>query len=131
MGYAIARIAKLKRGNLAGSASHCARTRVTPNADPTSQNIRFIGSDDPSEKLEDLVLNKINPPSQKRKIRSDAVWCVELLLTASPKYFRPDNPTHGGYYDPTRMKEWLTANQQYLNQTWVSVSSGRNCILTK
>ena len=91
---------------------------MTPNADPTVQNIRFIGSDDPNEKLEDLVLNKINPSSQKRKIRPDAVWCVELLLTASPEYFRPDNPTHGGYYDPTRMKEWLTANQQYLNQTW-------------
>ncbi|HEY9707095.1 MAG TPA: MobV family relaxase [Oculatellaceae cyanobacterium] len=118
MPYAIARIAKLKRQNIAGSASHCARTRLTPNADPTVENIRFIGSDDPNEKLEDLVLNKINPPSQKRKIRPDAVWCVELLLTASPKYFRPDNPTHGGYYDPTRMKEWLTANQQYLNQTW-------------
>ena len=118
MPYAIARIAKLKRGNLAGSASHCARTRVTPNADPTSQNIRFIGSDDPNEKLEDLVLNKINSPSQKRKIRSDAVWCVELLLTASPEYFRPDNPTRGGYYDPSLLKEWLTANQQYLNQTW-------------
>jgi hypothetical protein len=118
MPYAIARIAKLKRQNIAGSASHCARTRVTPNADPTVENIRFIGSDDPSEKLEDLVLNKINPPSQKRKIRSDAVWCVELLLTASPKYFRPDNPTHGGYYDPSLLKEWLSANQQYLNQAW-------------
>jgi murein DD-endopeptidase MepM/ murein hydrolase activator NlpD len=118
MGYAIARIAKLKSGNLAGSASHTARTRDTPNADPTKQIIRFIGNDDPKEKLVDLILSKINSHSQKRKIRKDAVWCAELLLTASPEYFRPDNPTRGGYYDPSLLKEWLAANQQYLNQTW-------------
>ena len=44
MAYAIARLKKLKRGNISGSASHTARERETPNADPTQKNIRFIGS---------------------------------------------------------------------------------------
>jgi hypothetical protein len=118
MPYAIARIAKLKRGNLAGSASHSARQRYTPNADPTSHNIRFIGSDDPLEKLDALVLAKIDEHKQKRKIRPDAVYCVELLLTASPEYFRPLDPSRSGYYDSERLKAWLEANRQWLNQKW-------------
>lgn len=104
MPYAIARIAKLKRGNLAGSASHSARQRYTPNADPTSHNIRFIGSDDPLEKLDALVLASIDEHKQKRKIRPDAVYCVELLLTASPEYFRPLDPSRSGHYDEERLK---------------------------
>ncbi len=118
MPYAIARIAKLKRGNLAGSASHSARQRYTPNADPTSHNIRFIGSDDPLEKLDALVLAKIDEHKQKRKIRPDAVYCVELLLTASPEYFRPLDPSRSGHYDEERLKAWLEANRQWLNQKW-------------
>ncbi len=59
MSYAIARLKKLKRGNISGSASHTARERETPNADPTQKNIRFIGSLDPEERLEDLVLAKM------------------------------------------------------------------------
>ena len=114
MAYAIARLAKLKKGNLSGSAAHTARTRPTPNADATKQNIRFIGSTDPNEKLEDLVDAKISQYKQKRKIRTDAVYCVELLLTASPSYFRPDDPTNGGYYEEDKLKAWFDAAQNWL-----------------
>ncbi|HEY9801979.1 MAG TPA: MobV family relaxase [Leptolyngbyaceae cyanobacterium] len=114
MSYAIARLKKLKRGNISGSASHSARERETPNADPSQKNIRFIGSLDPEERLEDLVLAKIGEHEQKRKIRTDAVYCVELLLSASPSYFRPDCPTEAGYYEPRKLDEWLEANHQWL-----------------
>ncbi len=114
MAYAIARLKKLKRGNISGSASHTARERETPNADPTQKNIRFIGSLDPEERLEDLVLAKIGDSEQKRKIRTDAVYCVELLLSASPSYFRPDCPTHAGYYEPQKLDDWLEATHQWL-----------------
>ena len=59
MAYAIARVKKLKRANIAGSASHTSRQQETLNADPNQQNIRFIGNTDREEKLEDLVLAKI------------------------------------------------------------------------
>jgi hypothetical protein len=114
MAYAIARLKKLKRGNISGSASHTARERETPNADPTQKNIRFIGSLDPEERLEDLVLAKIGEHEQKRKIRTDAVYCVELLLSASPSYFRPDCPTKAGYYEPQKLDDWVEATHEWL-----------------
>ncbi|QHG20465.1 mobilization protein [Nostoc sp. ATCC 53789] len=114
MSYAIARLKKLKRGNISGSASHTARERETPNADPTQKNIRFIGSLNPEERLEDLVLAKIGDSEQKRKIRTDAVYCVELLLSASPSYFRPDCPTQAGYYEPQKLDNWVEATHQWL-----------------
>ncbi|MDZ8259010.1 MobV family relaxase [Nostoc sp. ChiQUE01b] len=114
MAYAIARLKKLKRGNISGSASHTARERETPNADPTQKNIRFIGSLNPEERLEDLVLAKIGDSEQKRKIRTDAVYCVELLLSASPSYFRPNCPTQAGYYEPQKLDNWVEATHQWL-----------------
>lgn len=114
MAYAIARLKKLKRGNISGSASHTARERETPNADPTQKNIRFIGSLNPEERLEDLILAKIGDSEQKRKIRTDAVYCVELLLSASPNYFRPDCPTQAGYYEPQKLDNWVEATHQWL-----------------
>lgn len=114
MSYAIARLKKLKRGNISGSASHTARERETPNADPTQKNIRFIGSLNPEERLEDLVLAKIAEHEQKRKIRTDAVYCVELLLSASPSYFRPDCPTNAGYYEQQKLDNWVEATHQWL-----------------
>ncbi|BAY41570.1 plasmid recombinant protein (plasmid) [Nostoc sp. NIES-2111] len=114
MSYAIARLKKLKRGNISGSGCHTARERETPNADPTQKNIRFIGSLDPDERLEDLVLAKIEEHEQRRKIRTDAVYCVELLLSASPSYFRPDCPTNAGYYEPQKLDDWVEATHQWL-----------------
>ncbi|GAX45755.1 plasmid recombinant protein [Tolypothrix sp. NIES-4075] len=118
MPYAIARTKKLKRSNLAGSEAHTARTRSTPNADSEIQNIRLIGSDDPNEKLEDLVLTKIGQYEQKRKIRTDAVYCVEILLTASPQYYRPDDPTRAGYYHSDKLKQWVDANVEWLRSAY-------------
>jgi hypothetical protein len=115
---AIARTKKLKRSNLAGSEAHTARTRETPNADSEIQNIRLIGSDDPNEKLEDLVLAKIAQHEQKRKIRTDAVYCVEILLTSSPQYYRPDDPTRAGYYHSDKLKQWVEANLKWLDETY-------------
>lgn len=114
MAYAIARLKKLKRSNLTGSAAHTDRERETPNADPNKQNIRFIGSLTPEERLEDLVLAKIAEHEQKRKIRTDGVYCVELLLSASPNYFRPENPNQTGYYEPQRLDVWLETTHQWL-----------------
>ena len=117
MAYAIARVAKLKKANLGGSGAHTSRSRDTPNADPTKQNVRFIG-DVVEENLEQLVMKKIGQHKQKRKIRTDAVYCVEILLTASPEYFRPTDPTNGGYYEEEQLQSWLKASEQWLNEQY-------------
>jgi len=118
MAYAIARIKKLKRSNLAGSEAHTARGRETPNADSDKQNIRFIGTKNPTLSLDQLVMEKIG--EQKRKIRPDAVYCTEILLTASPEYFRPHCPTQAGYYDPDKVDSWLAASKQWLESRYSS-----------
>ncbi|BDA75893.1 plasmid recombinant protein (plasmid) [Calothrix sp. PCC 7716] len=118
MPYAIARTKKLKKSNIAGSESHSARLRVTPNADSSKKNIRLIGANNPEERLQDLVLAKIAEHTQKRKIRTDGVYCVELLLTASPTYFRPDDPTRAGYWDEDNLNTWTETNLQWLQDTY-------------
>ncbi|BAZ18474.1 plasmid recombinant protein (plasmid) [Calothrix sp. NIES-4071] len=118
MPYAIARTKKLKKSNIAGSEAHSARLRITPNADSSKKNIRLIGAVDPTERLQDLVLDKIAEHTQKRKIRTDAVYCVELLLTASPTYFRPDDPTCAGYWDEENLNTWTETNLQWLQETY-------------
>ncbi|MEO0838439.1 MAG: MobV family relaxase [Cyanobacteria bacterium J06643_5] len=118
MAYAIARVAKLKKANMVGSGAHTSRSKDTPNADPTKQNVRFIGDVDSKENLEQLVLNKIGQHKQKRKIRTDAVYCVEILLTASPEYFRPQDPTNGGYYEENQLQSWLEASKKWLNERY-------------
>ncbi|HEY9799865.1 MAG TPA: MobV family relaxase [Leptolyngbyaceae cyanobacterium] len=116
MAYAIARIKKLKRSNLAGSEAHTARQRETPNADPNKQNIRFIGTNNPTVTLDQLVMERIG--EQKRKIRPDAVYCTEILLTASPEYFRPNCPTQAGYYEQDKVDSWLAASKQWLDSRY-------------
>jgi hypothetical protein len=116
MAYAIARIKKLKRSSLGGSEAHTARQRETPNADRSTHNIRFIGNQNSDETLDSLVIQKIG--EQKRKIRPDAVYAVEILLTASPEYFRPDCPTKAGYYEADKVQAWLTASKQWLEENY-------------
>jgi hypothetical protein len=118
MAYVIARVKKLKRANIAGSAAHTSRQRETLNDDPNQQNIRFIGNTDQQEKLEDLVLAKIGQYEQKQKICTDAVYCVEILLTASPSYFQLLDPTAAGCYQEERLADWLEATQQWLENEY-------------
>lgn len=79
MAYAILRTAKLKSfGEIGGSLSHNYRTRHTPNADPTRTP---DNQHDIKSAHEALTKIKDRLPE---KIRSNAVLCVEYLITASP-----------------------------------------------
>lgn len=113
MAYGICRIKKLKGGSVNGSSQHVERKRDTPNADPEKQHIRIIGEPDTtnSPDLEALVRQRIGD----QRVRKNAVLAVEFLLTASPEYFRPDDPAKPGHYEPQRLQdfqqktcEWLT-----------------------
>ncbi|MFB2771919.1 MobV family relaxase [Pelatocladus sp. BLCC-F211] len=114
MPFAICRIQKIKDwGSLNSNESHTARIKDIPNANPNVDNLRLIGSpDDPS--LATLVKNKIG----EQKIRSNAVLAVELLLSASPEFFRPDNSSQSGYYLPKRLEDFQQATRCWLNQTF-------------
>ncbi|MBW4638599.1 MAG: plasmid recombination protein [Gloeocapsa sp. UFS-A4-WI-NPMV-4B04] len=115
MAYGICRIQKLKAGSVGRSALHTSRKRDTPNADPEKQHIRIIGSpDSPSTPdLETLVRQRIG----EQTIRKNAVLAVEFLLTASPEYFRPDDPGKAGHYEQQQLEDFQhTACEWLLNR---------------
>ena len=98
--YAILRTAKLKTfGNIAASASHNFRERETLNADPerTHLNIHHgaVSSDEVTAKVKNLL---------PEKVRSNAVLCIEYLITASPEFFE-NGAQNLDYFE--RARDWL------------------------
>jgi Plasmid recombination enzyme len=120
MPYAVARIAKLKQANLGGSGMHVSRSRETPNADRSKlkDNQTLIHNDDLDLPLSEIVHNKIHSVEQRRKIRPDAVYAVEILLTASPEYFRPNDPSKYGDYQVERLDSWTQASKDWLQREY-------------
>jgi hypothetical protein len=120
MPYAIARIAKLKQANIAGSGIHVSRGRNTPNADRSrlEDNQTLIHNNDRHLPLGEVVHNKIHSVEQQRKIRTDAVYTVEILLTASPEYFRPDDPSRYGDYQADKLANWTETTVSWLEQEY-------------
>jgi hypothetical protein len=120
MPYAIVRIAKLKQANIAGSGMHVSRGRSTPNANASmlEENQTLIYYEDRHLPLKEVVHQKIHSVPQKRKIRTDAVHCVEILLTASPEYFRPDDPSLYGDYQADKLDDWVKATVEWLKQEY-------------
>ena len=116
MPHAIARIAKLNSGNINSSEQHTKRARETPNANPEIKNIRFIGQPETSDSptLDTIVRERIG----EQTIRKNAVLCVEMLLTASPEYFRPDDPSRAGYYQPQRLEDFQKSVHQWLDNQY-------------
>lgn len=112
MAYGICRIQKLKAGSVGRSAKHTSRKYDTPNADPEKQHIRIIGQPDSPNipDLETLVRQHIG----EQTIRKNAVLAVEFLLTASPEYFRPDDPSKAGYYEQQRLEDFQQSACQWL-----------------
>jgi hypothetical protein len=111
MAYAIFRIEKQKTwGQIAGSASHAQRTRETPNADPNQENTWLIGN--PKQDLVQAVRLRIG----EQTIRKNAVLCVDMLLAASPEYFRHDSVAEAGVYEDDSLEAWVKLNQQWLSE---------------
>lgn len=113
MPYAIFRIAKLKSpSQLSTSERHTWRLRETPNADLSRINERLLGSSD-FIPLSQLVSERIGS-NGGRKIRKNAVLAVEMLLTASPEFFRPSIPSHAGSWDADVLERWKQTNLSWL-----------------
>lgn len=116
MPHAIARIIKLKTGSLGASGRHTSRQKDTPNANLQIPNVRFIGQPDstPIQSLETIVRERIGDQT----IRKNAVLCVEMLLTASPEYFRPDDPSRAGYFEPEKLADFQESVHSWLNDEY-------------
>jgi Plasmid recombination enzyme/Protein of unknown function (DUF3991) len=111
MPYGICRISKLKSaGAIAASESHTRRLRPTPNANLSRENERFIGTEPGTLMLGQEVFNRIG----NQTIRKDAVLCVEILLSASPEFFRPGDRGNAGQWDSVHLADWKKANHDWL-----------------
>lgn len=99
MSKVVFRISKLKTwSQVATAASHNHRTRPTPNAGDSSRNV-FIKH---TERVIDAVIATIGT----QKIRKNAVLAVEVIISASPEYFRPRDPSKAGTWDQKRLDAW-------------------------
>ncbi len=54
----------------------------------------------------------------EQTIRKNAVLAVEMLLTASPEYFRPEEPERAGHYEPEKLVEWQQTVRSWLNEEY-------------
>lgn len=86
--YSIIRTKKLKSfGAISRSSRHTFREQPTPNANPQmSQRNRIVGA----KTTDELLVAFKNSLPEKR--RTDAVLCIEYMITASPEAFK----RHGG-----------------------------------
>jgi len=108
--FAIARVEKVKTTTgLTKLGQHHMRERPTPNADPARSIRLLVGSGDPAADVKALL---------PEKRRSNAVLAMEHLLTASPEYFRPENPAAAGTWDEVRMESWAKLATQFLQERY-------------
>lgn len=112
--FAIMRYAKLRGvGSIRGSSAHMRRTIETPNADASisANNPVLIGSDDPAADVLALV-PEIGARNDDGKLlrRSNSVLAVEVLMTASPEWWR----------DSTRddRDAWVAQSTAWLVAEW-------------
>lgn len=96
---------------MAGVGHHNMRTMPVPHRDPSGQHHRIIG--EKNKTTEELVNEKLDK-FVKKKIRKDATVAVELVLSASPEYFRPDNPGQWGQYEQEKVDKWVKKTTDFL-----------------
>lgn len=110
--FTVLRIQKLKTwGAVAGSGKHNQRERDTLNADasrvPENQVLAGHKGMDFVATCKEVIGNQT--------IRKNAVLGVEILLSASPTYFRPDAPDQAGKYDKEKLEAWKDASMDWLH----------------
>ena len=113
--FTVLRIQKLKTwGAVAGAGKHNQRERETPNANDTRSagNEHLIGTPGMDNVAE------VKKAIGTQRIRKNAVLGVEMLLSASPAYFRPDTPGQAGVYDTTRLQNWKQATMGWLHEQY-------------
>jgi hypothetical protein len=117
MSYAILRTEKLKTmGNIAASLSHNYRNRPTPNADPyrTINNEHDLKT---AGQVMDGIKNRL-----PEKTRSNAVLCVEYLITMSPDWSGLGTEKEADFFK--RSLEWL--KQRHGAENVISTSIHRD-----
>ena len=117
MAFAILRAEKLKTmGNIGGSLAHNYRSIETPNADPSKTPGNFHSLPN-AEDVKNAISERL--PDKRR---SDAVLCVEYMITASPEWQGWNDDRQNEYFK--QAVEWL--EQRHGKQNVVATSIHRD-----
>jgi hypothetical protein len=115
--YAVLRVDRRKAkamAAIAAASGHQLRTKPTPNADPNAPppTVMFLAAGKTPYQAAKHLLE-----GTERRNR-DTVLCREIVLSASPSYFRPGREELGGVYEPERLKAWASAILAWAKRTW-------------
>lgn len=108
MSKVVFRIGKIHEwGKIGAAAQHNTRTRHPANADPHGPVIKIAGP-------ENDVAQEVRRRIGAQKIRKNAVIAVEAIITASPEYFRGQDPGKAGGYDADKLAQWRAAVEPWI-----------------
>lgn len=137
MAYAILRIKKLKTaGTIKAVGQHNQRERETLNANPKQPNVTLIGPEicslvAPIHEVSDGDASTDKNPESgpmweavtaritevDARIRKNGVLACEVLMSASPEFFRPRGG-EAGTWDEARLQAWTPVTLDWLKQEW-------------
>ena len=114
--FVIFRVEKLKTlGEIVASLSHQHRQRQTDNADPSrlNKNIVLVSPPRAGE-----IMNTIRAKLGGKVPAKNAVLASDILISASPEYFRPNNLNQIGYYDLDRLNKWREKVEPWIKENF-------------
>ena len=115
--YAVLRVDRRKAkamAAIAASSAHTMREKPTPNADPEGPApvvMHLADGKTPYQAARHLL------EGAERRNR-DTVLCREIVLSASPSYFRPGRESMGGVFELGRVKAWAAASLAWAKRQW-------------
>ena len=118
MSAVVFRIAKLKSAaaiNGAGKHNHRERETevgesLTLNADPQRTPDNVVLKTPEGKSTYEAVMDVIGD----QRVRSNAVLAIEAIISASPSYFRPDDPAAAGTYEQAALDRWREAVEPWI-----------------
>jgi hypothetical protein len=115
--FSIIRSSKLKAENIAKAHGHNKRSIQVKNANSDAQHLNQTlissGSD-----LHADVLTHVKNNAPRAQVRKTSVLAQEIILTASPAYFRPSCPEKSGFYEEHLMEAWKKETFDFLKNRY-------------
>jgi len=115
--FAVLRVDKRKAkamGAIAAASAHHLRQRPTLNANPKGPApyiLHLSAGTTPYQAASHLL-------EDAERRNKDTVLCREVVLSASPAYFRPGRESIGGVFDPDRTKAWARITLAWAKRQW-------------
>lgn len=109
MAKAILRVEKVNKGSIGGRGAHNHRTKPVENSDPERIHLNRLLIGTPH--LYADIKKRLNEGYKgETKIRKDAVFASEMVLTASPAFFEK--------LEPAKLDEWVNANLDFAKERY-------------